>query len=151
MVKAYSLTSDSLGYFIGYTLIHASRVAIVSPWLSDVTVRLPLNDKCEDRHVRLSELLKDLPDTEVTFAVRSGEEHNSYIHERLPAEVQLTELPDLHAKAVVSPEYVYLGSANITQGGLEVNRELCEVIENEYGAVDAYLREELDISIYESD
>lgn len=42
-----------------------------------------------------------------------------------------------------------LGSANITHGGLTVNREVCEVIENEHGTAEASLTEELDLSLPE--
>jgi len=55
----------------------------------------------------------------------------------------MTTIDDLHAKAVVGPELVYVGSANITHSGLTVNRELCEIIENEYGNVDGYLSRKL--------
>lgn len=144
MVRAFSLTSDSLGYFLGYTLVHAPRVAIVSPWLSDVTVRLPISNRTGDRHLRLSEALREFADTEVHLIVRAGEQHNDYIGSRLPEGVRYTEVSDLHAKAIVSPEFVYVGSANITQGGLTTNRELCEVIENAYGDVEEYLRNELE-------
>jgi phosphatidylserine/phosphatidylglycerophosphate/cardiolipin synthase-like enzyme len=144
MVRAFSLTSDSLGYFLGYTLVHAPRVTIVSPWLSDVDVRLPLSDRIDDRHLRLSEALRELTDTEVHLIVRAGEQHNEYIGSRLPGWVRFTEVSDLHAKAIVSPEFVYVGSANITHGGLTTNRELCEVIENAYGDVGEYLQHELE-------
>lgn len=147
MVRAFSLTSDSLGYFLGYTLFHADRVAIVSPWLSDVDVRLPLNGRLDQRHYRLTEALELLSDTRVTVVVKTGEEHNDYVRTRLPELTEFIELDDLHAKAIVCDEYVYLGSANITHGGLNVNRELCEVLENEYGDTRAFLREELQLNV----
>lgn len=145
MPRAFSLTSDSLGYFIGYTLLHADRIVIVSPWLSDVTLRFPVNDRFENRDLSLLEALDNLPDTEVTFVVRSGEQHNNFVRDRLPDDVLLLEVDDLHAKLVVCDEFIYLGSANITRGGLELHREVCEVIENEYGDAEAYLESELDI------
>jgi hypothetical protein len=147
MVRAFSLTSDSLGYFLGYALVHAPSVAVVSPWMSDVDLRLPLTDRTEERRLLLSEAVKLLNGTEVQIIVRSGEQHNRYLRNQLPDWTEFIELSDLHAKTIVTPEFVYLGSANITRGGLEINRELCEIIENEYDAVDAYLREELDLDI----
>mgnify|MGYP006303483527 CR=1 FL=1 len=90
-----------------------------------------------------------LPDTDVTFIVRSGERHNDFIRDRLPDGVSMFALDDLHAKVVVCDEFVYLGSANITHGGLTVNREVCEIIENEYGDAAAYLEAELDITLPE--
>jgi phosphatidylserine/phosphatidylglycerophosphate/cardiolipin synthase-like enzyme len=145
MVQAFSLTSDSLGYFIGYTLLHARRVAIVTPWLSNVELRFPVNDQLETRHMRLLDALEQLSETDITLVVREGEKHNDYIRDRLPAGVSLIAIDDLHAKVVVCDEFAYLGSANITQGGLSLNREVCEIIENEYGDAVDYLENELNI------
>jgi len=151
MPRAFSLTSDSLGYFIGYTLLHADRVAIVSPWVSDVGLRFPVNDRFEDRDMSLLDALEKLPDTEVMFVVRTGEQHNNFVRDRLPDDVSVLEVDDLHAKLVICDEFVYLGSANITRGGLELHREVCEVIENEYGNAETYLEHELDIRFPESE
>jgi len=147
MVRAFSLTSDSLSYFIGYTLLHARRTVIVSPWLSDVELRFPVNEHIEDRRAGLLAAVETLPDTEVTFVVREGEDHNDFVRDRLPPAVQLLEVDDLHAKVVVCDEFAYLGSANITRGGLTLNREICEIIENEYGDAFEYVESELDISL----
>jgi hypothetical protein len=141
------LTSDSLGYFIGYTLLHARRVVIVSPWLGNVDLRFPVNDHLESRHTSLLDAIDTLPDTEVTLVIREGEQYNDFVRDRLPEDVTLIELDDLHAKVVVCDEFAYLGSANITRGGLTVNREVCEIIENEYDDAIDYVKAELDISI----
>lgn len=143
MVRAFSLTSDSLSYFLGYTLVHADRVAIVSPWLSDVQLQFPVNDQVSKRRLRLVEALSELSDSDVYCIVRRGESHNGFVRDRLPDHVTFREVEDLHAKAIVCDEFVYLGSANITWGGFSLNRELCEVIENEYGDVFEYLSREL--------
>jgi len=101
MVRAFSLTSDSLGYFIGYTLLHARRVVIVSPWLGNVDLRFPVNDHLESRHTSLLDAIDTLPDTEVTLVIREGEQYNDFVRDRLPEDVTLIELDDLHAKVVV--------------------------------------------------
>jgi hypothetical protein len=151
MVRAFSLTSDSLGYFIGYTLLHADRAVIVSPWLSDVELRFPVNDQLEDRQMNLLEAISELEDIDVTFVVRTGEKHNDFVRKRLPEGVSMLSVDDLHAKLVVCDEYVYLGSANITRGGLSLNREVCEVIENEYQDAITYVEEELDLTLSRGD
>ncbi|QSG02816.1 Superfamily II DNA/RNA helicase, SNF2 family [Natranaeroarchaeum sulfidigenes] len=89
--------------------------------------------------------ISELPDTDVTFIVREGEDHNDFVRERLPDGVTMLEIEDLHAKVVVCDEYAYIGSANITRGGLTLNREVCEVIENEYDNAVIYVEEELDV------
>ncbi|WP_249030140.1 phospholipase D-like domain-containing protein [Halorubrum ezzemoulense] len=115
--------------------------------MSDVDLRFPVNNQFEERTLSLLDTLDVLPDTEVTFVVQSGEEHNNFVRDRLPDDVSLLEVDDLHAKLVVCDEFVYLGSANITWGGLKLNREVCEVIENDYGNVEAYLDNELEIRV----
>lgn len=147
MVRAFSLPSESLSYFIGFALLHSDEVAIVSPWLSDVELRLPVNDRFESRSVTLVEAVNELDDTTVHLIVREGESHNEYIRNRLPGEQQLYEVDDLHAKAVVTDTFVYVGSANITRGGLIVNRELCELLENEFETVGVYLAKKLELSV----
>jgi hypothetical protein len=147
MVRAFSLTSDSLSYFIGFTLLHAPRTIIVSPWLSNVDLRFPVNEHLEERQLPLLDAIAELPDTDVTFVVREGEEHNEFVRDRLPEGVSMISVEGLHAKVVVCDEFAYLGSANITRGGLTLNREVCEVIENEYADAISYVEEELDIRL----
>lgn len=147
MPRAFSLPSESLSYFIGFTLLHSDHVVIMSPWLSDVTLRLPVNDRFDTREVRLVDALAELTETTVHLLVRTGEGHNDYIKRRLPAHIDFREIDGLHAKAVVTDEFVYLGSANITHGGLTLNRELCEIIENEHDSAAAYLDNVLDLTL----
>lgn len=143
MVRAFSLPSKGLAYLVGYTLVHAETVAICSPWVSDVTLHLPVTDALDTRRLTLTDALERLPETDVRIYVRAGETHNRYVRNRLASEVTLIEVEDLHAKAVVSPEYVYVGSANITRGGFVTNVEYCEIVENEYDSVDGFLTHEL--------
>ena len=146
MTRTFSLTSDGLSTYIGYALYSSDEVALVSPWVSDITVKLPVNNEFDDRRMLLSEAIRKLEgDTRVTVLIRSGEEHNNYIRGELSETVQVHSIHDLHAKCVVAPKHVYTGSANITRGGLHINRELCQINENPYGSVSGYLREELDL------
>ncbi|WP_436926030.1 phospholipase D-like domain-containing protein [Halosimplex amylolyticum] len=119
----------------------------MSPWLSDVSLRFPVNDRFDSREISLVESLKTLSEKEIHLIVRSRESHNDYIKRRLPEHVHLQEIDGLHAKAVVSDSFVYLGSANITHGGLILNRELCEVIENEYDSAAEYVNRRLDLTL----
>lgn len=147
MVRAFSLTSDSLSYFIGYTLLHTPRTVIVSPWLSNVDLRFPMNEHLNNRQMSMLDAISELPDTDVIFVVCEGEKHNDFVRERLPDSVSMLEIENLHAKVVVCDEYAYLGSANVTRGGLTLNREICEIIENEYDDAVTYVEEELNISL----
>ena len=143
-MRAFSLDSDALSYFLGYTLLHYDRPAIVSAWLSDVDVNLPVNNQFDKRQYRLSELIPKL-DSKPTVVFNSTEAHNDYIISRLKNHAEVIGLDDLHAKAIVSDEGLYAGSANITQRGFGVNRELCKIVENEYSSTTEYLEHELGV------
>ena len=149
MVRAFSLTSDSLDYFIGFTLLHAEHTIFVSPWISNVELRFPVNNQLDNRRTGLLDALEKL-DTNVTFVVQSGQEHNDFVTSRLPDHVTTVAVEDLHAKVVVCDEFAYVGSANITRGGLRVNREVCKVIENKYQDGITYVAEELNIFLPKS-
>lgn len=147
MTRVFSLASESLGYLLGYTLVHADEVAICSPWLSDVELRFPLNDVLPARRLTLSETIAAREGLDCHVYLREGESHNDYIRNRLDGHATVNEIPDLHAKAVVTDEFVYVGSANITHNGLLLNVELCELIENNYESVSEYLQREIGLRI----
>ncbi|QCJ48441.1 hypothetical protein FCF25_00265 [Haloprofundus sp. MHR1] len=86
-------------------------------------------------------------ETELNVYVRQGESHNEFILSRMGQSATVTEVDDLHAKAIVTDGYVYIGSANITRGGLLMNRELCEIVENQYEDVATYLKSELGLAV----
>lgn len=147
MTRAFTLPSSELAYFIGYTLIHAERVVLVSPWLSDVELRFPVNDQTSSRELLLSDAISELNGTTVTFLINGNEDHNDYIKNRVEQYADVLDVPDLHAKAVISNDWVYAGSANITRRGLLVNRELCKIVTNEYNDTDSYVHEELHVEL----
>jgi phosphatidylserine/phosphatidylglycerophosphate/cardiolipin synthase-like enzyme len=146
MARTFSLPSNGLGYFIGYLLQDSDRVAFVSPWMSDVEVTVPVTREVEDRSLNLTKAIKRVEkDTSVSVMIKSGEgKHNNYFTSRLPEGVEVRRVEDLHAKAVVGDEMAYVGSANITKNGFQVNQELCQIIENEYPTVDEYVESEID-------
>lgn len=147
MTRAFSFPSSTLRYLLGYSLVHADHVAICSPWLSDVEIRLPLGTEVDgSRRVSLSRAVAAL-DTTVDIYVREGEEHiNNFAVSRLDRTATVTHVEELHAKTIVTDEYVYVGSANITRNGILTNRELCELVENDYENVATYMRTELDLT-----
>jgi phosphatidylserine/phosphatidylglycerophosphate/cardiolipin synthase-like enzyme len=147
MTRAFTLPSSELAYFIGYTLLHTDRVDLVSPWLSDDELRFPVNDQTSSRELLLSDAITELDDTTVTFLINGNEDHNDYIKPRVEHHADIIDVSDLHAKAVITDDWVYAGSANITRRGLLVNRELCKIVENGYGDAETYVHEELSISL----
>lgn len=146
MGRAFSLPSSGLRYLLGHALVYSDRIAICSPWLSDVDVRLPLAPEVDERRMKLVAAIRKF-DTAISVYVRPDEEANEYALSRLAGleNVDVTKVPNLHAKAVVTEEYAYVGSANITRGGLLTNLELCKVIENKYEDVQLYMASEMDL------
>ncbi|WP_232745082.1 phospholipase D-like domain-containing protein [Halorubrum aethiopicum] len=147
MGRAFSLPSSGLRYLLGHALTYGEYVVICSPWLSDVDVHLPLTEDVNERRMKLTAAIRAL-NTQIDVYVRPDESSNNYALSRLTdiENVNVHQISDLHAKAIVTEKYVYVGSANITRGGLLTNLELCEVLENDYGSVEAYLTEELEIN-----
>ncbi len=146
MGQAFSLPSSSLRYLLGHALVYSDHIAICSPWLSDVDVRLPLAPGVDDRRTKLAAAIREFG-TSVDMYVLPDESSNEYALNRLSEieNVNVAKVPDLHAKAVVTKDYVYVGSANITRSGLLTNLELCKVVRNEYADVGTYLTRELDL------
>jgi len=90
MTRTFSLTSDGLSTYIGYALYSNDEVALVSPWISDITVKIPVNNEFDDRRMLLSEAVRQLEgETRVNVLIRSGEEHNNYIRGELAETVQV--------------------------------------------------------------
>lgn len=146
MTRTFSLPSEGLGFYLGHALIHYDKVAIISPWVSDVQVIFPVNNREMAKRQYLSEAIDELADeTTVKIYLRSGQDHNHYITSKLDEAVDVKMVDDLHAKAIVTPESVYVGSANVTLGGLSINRELCQLVENEYESIEDYIAAELDL------
>lgn len=146
MGRVFSLPSSGLPYLIGHALVYSDRIAICSPWLGDVDVRLPLTSDIDEHRMKLAAAIREL-ETTVDVYVRPDESSNDYALSRLSRldNVSVSAVPNLHAKAVVTDMYVYAGSANITRGGLVTNKELCKVVENKYGDVESYVEAELEV------
>ena len=146
MGQAFSLPSSGLRYLLGHALVYNDHIAICSPWLSDVDVRLPLAPGVDDRRTKLAAAISEFGTT-VDVYIRPDESSNEYALNRLGGikNVNVTKVPNLHAKAIVTSDYVYVGSANITLGGLLTNLELCKLVENQYVDVERYVQEELNL------
>lgn len=147
MARTFSLPSEALGYYLGYALLHNDEVAIISPWVSDVQVAFPVNNReLDDQRMYLSEAIAAFAEeTSIRLLLRAGQRHNNYIQSKLGDSVAVELVDDLHAKAIVTHDSVYVGSANVTLSGLSINRELCHIVENEYDDIDTYIRSELDL------
>lgn len=150
MVRTFSIHSEEIAKFLGTAFLNAERMAVVSPWVSDITVRFPECDLVADRGLRFSEAVAKL-DVEVEVFVDPNQAHHNRdkptsLLPRISGQVPVHEVEDLHAKAIVTDRVLYQGSANMTYNGLNVNVELCDIRENEHGDVDRFLERRLGIN-----
>lgn len=147
MARTFSLPSEALGFYLGYALLHNDKVAIVSPWVSNVQVTFPVNNRSfDDQRMYLIQAIDAFSEeTAIRLLLRKGQRHNNYIQSKLGESAEVELVDDLHAKAIVTRDSVYVGSANVTLGGLSLNRELCHIVENEYDGIDEYIRTELNL------
>jgi len=95
--------------------------------------------------MKLADALHEFPETEYTI-LTSEDSHNEYLIDRVNDIATVERIEDLHAKAIVTDDLVYIGSANITQSGVGKNIELAQVVENEYVDAAAFVDEELPLN-----
>ncbi|NUB91140.1 hypothetical protein HT576_08910 [Haloterrigena sp. SYSU A121-1] len=149
MARTFSIHSDHIASFLGTAFLNADRVVIVSPWVSDITVQFPETDQLSHRELQLSEAVRSF-DVDVWFIVDpEQDDHNrlrrSALLPRVSDVAHIRAVENLHAKAIVTDQVLYQGSANVTYRGLNVNIELCDIRENEHGSAKDFLEERLQI------
>jgi hypothetical protein len=150
MVRTFSIHSEEIAKFLGTALLNADQMVVISPWVSDITVRFPDSDRIPDQRLRFSEAVQTL-DVNVEMFVDPDQNHHNRrkptsLLPRISDHVPIHEIDGLHAKAIVTNQVLYQGSANMTYNGLNVNIELCDIRENEYGDVDQFLERRLGIA-----
>lgn len=124
--------------------MRGGSIAIVSPWISNITVEFPVSSRIPYEELSLTDAISQFPENEYLLFTNDST-HNDYFLDRLEENIPVRQLPDLHAKVVVTDELAYIGSANITRKGMSENIEIALIVENDYGSVDAFLDQELDL------
>jgi len=117
--------------------------------VSDITLTFPETEEDIDREMSFSDAVQEF-DVDVTVIVDPENSQHNQIrrHALLPKieeSVTIRNIENLHAKAVITDSILYLGSANMTYRGCNVNIELCEIRENSFGDVDEFLASRLNI------
>lgn len=150
MVRTFSIHSEEIAKFLGTALLNTDQMAVVSPWISDITVRFPDSDRIPDRKLQFSEAVQTLDVDLEVFVDPNQNYHNrgkpNSLLPQISDHVPIHEIHGLHAKAIVTEQVLYQGSANMTYNGLNVNIELCDIRENEHGDVDQFLECRLGIA-----
>ena len=150
MVRTFSIHSEELAKFLGTVFLNADRIAVVSPWVSDITVQFPDSNRASAQKLQFSEAVRTL-DVDVEVFVDPNQDHHNRrkptsLLPRISGHVAIHEIDGLHAKAIVTDQVLYQGSANMTYNGLNVNIELCDIRENEHGDIDQFLKYRLGIA-----
>jgi phosphatidylserine/phosphatidylglycerophosphate/cardiolipin synthase-like enzyme len=151
MVQTFSIHSEELATFLGTAFLNTERITILSPWVSDITVRFPVCDRLSTRELLLSESIRRF-DVDVTVIVSpDASDHNwekrYSLLPKIEDAVDIHSVENLHAKAIITDSLLYLGSANITYNGLNKNIELCQLMDNIQADTAGFLAERLDIHI----
>lgn len=146
MPRSFSLRSDAIPYFLGLSLLRADRIILISPWISDIEVEFPITDRVDAESMKLADALHEFPETEYTL-LTSEDPYNEYLIDRIDDIATVQQIENLHAKAIVTDDLVYVGSANITQSGVSTNVELAHVIENEYDDAPTFVDAELPVDL----
>lgn len=135
-----------------------SEVILVSPWVEDVTLWSPLFGQEGSRYtcseIRLSALLMRLArdyDIHITLIVRERDTRLECVIGPLatakPNRLTVQEVPNLHAKAVVTETFVLETSANILETSLFRNVESCTLLVNPYRNPRQWLKAKLGLML----
>lgn len=135
-----------------------SEVFIVSPWIQDVTLKIPIIYAGENSfttgEMPLSSLLSLTAihlDLHFILIVRDKDRHllNTirHIQSESPQSIEIYQEPFLHAKLVVTNTVVLQMSANIIPTSLYRNIETCAISKNTYNMARRYVVSELKVSL----
>lgn len=134
-----------------------SEIALVSPWVENVSLhpppfRLNYGDRYSLPEIRLGNFLLRLArdsGMRVTFVVR---EHDARLEAAIrpllrnaPDSLVIREVPHLHAKLIVTEHYVLETSANLLWTSLFRNVEWCRIANNPHGHSRGLLQAKLGI------
>lgn len=149
MVRTFSIHSEKIAKFLGAIFLNADQMVVVSPWVSDITVRFPETGRVSRRELLFSEAVSEL-DVDVQMFVDPNQEHHnrnkpSSLLPKISGSATIHEVDGLHAKAIITDYILYQGSANMTYNGLNINIELADIRENEYGDINQFLEHQLGI------
>ena len=144
MANSFYFNSSGLNYAIGHFLVFEDNIVIVSPWLSDIEINLPMTDGSGSSNTRLSDIINQNKHKIVSVIV-SNDRHNDYIISKLDKSIKIVRIGNLHAKVIVSDRTVYMGSANITLSGTTKNAEICQLSKNDLGSSRKFVEERLGI------
>jgi len=128
----YGLSCNSLPFMLAQIiLLEQEEITVISPYLTDFPITIPnnkylkvssfLNFLFEIGKIRMLKLLiKTRKDSYANIERNFSE----YLRNN---NVTLKVEDNLHKKAVITSTFFYMGSANITYSGMNLNNEQCSI------------------------
>lgn len=150
-----SLFYRALPWLIPQLLLSArsgSEVALVSPWVADVSLQSPPLLHF-DPNPRLSDLLSHLYQSRVSLilVIRERDHRLATLLRKIVSEAQpsirVVTVEHIHAKAVVTERLALTTSANLLETSLYRNRETVSLRENPHGSARRWLAFEQDLHL----
>ena len=135
----YGLSCNSLPFMLAQIiLLEQNEITVISPYLTDFPINIPknkyvqmnsfLNFLFEISKVRMLKLLIKTRKDSYTGIERNFAEYLSNKNITLKIE------DNLHKKAVITSTFFYMGSANLTYSGMNLNNEQCSIGIRAYNA-----------------
>lgn len=130
------------------------EVAVVSPWIEDVTLLPPMfgvgGAKYSKAEITFSDffvrMVKDF-DFRLLFLIRPGNERTDAVLRPVisaaPSKVSVREFSHIHAKGIVTPFFALETTANMIPTSLFRNIESCTLVRNTFGDTRKYLNHKL--------
>lgn len=145
-----SLYFKALPWMIPQVLLTAqprTQVAIVSPWMADVTLESPVLYH-RSQNPRLSSVLNLLLEKRIAIllVVRERDFRLKGLLKKLPkSSVQVINVDHIHTKAVITEDLVLTTSGNLLETSLYRNRENINLTANQYKSSQRWLEFEQEI------
>lgn len=128
----YGLNCNSLPFMLAQIILLEQReITVISPYVTDFPVNIPnnkyiqmgsfLNFLFEISKIRMLKLLIKTRKDSYTNIERNFSEYLSKNNVTLRVE------DNLHKKAVITSTFFYIGSANLTYSGMNLNNEQCSI------------------------
>ncbi len=135
----YGLNCNSLPFMLAQIILLEQReITVISPYLTDFPINIPnnkyvqlssfLNFLFEISKVRMLKLLIKTRKDSYTGIERNFAEYLS--NENVTLKIE----DNLHKKAVITSTFFYMGSANLTYSGMNLNSEQCSIGIRAYNA-----------------
>lgn len=131
---------------------------IVSPWVQDLQLQPPILGNEEKWNTQESMLLSGFllyliakRNLNLTMIVRENDSRvqnvTKQILRQFPQNLKVVESMHLHAKVIVTPNFVLQSSANLIPTSLHRNTEACSLFVNQYRSASRYVEFELKLRV----